>query len=120
MHNPHGTKQLTRLRDGLSHLREYKLRHNFQDSLEKFCNCGRHTKTTAHLFLHCSNYSNQGKPLFDKMNNIKHSLLNQNDSTIVETFLFGSNGLNDEENALTIESTSEYIITTKRFIAPLL
>ena len=56
VHNPHGTKQLTRLRDGLSHLREHKLRHNFQDSLDKFCNCGRHTKTTVHLFLHCSNY----------------------------------------------------------------
>ena len=45
---------------------------------------------------------------------------NQNDSIIVETLLFGANGLNDEENAWIIESTIEYIITTERFITPLL
>ena len=46
--------------------------------------------------------------------------MNQDDSTIVETFIFGSNGLNEEENALIIESAIEYIITTERFIPPLL
>ena len=51
---------------------------------------------------------------------MKRSLLNQNDSIIVETLLFGSNGLNDEENTWIIELTIEYIITTERFITPLL
>ena len=39
---------------------------------------------------------------------------------IILTLLFGSNGLNDEENAWIIESAIEYIITTERFITPLL
>ena len=120
MHNPHGIKLLTRLRVGLSHLREHKFRHNFQNSLDPFCNCGRHIETTIYFFRHCSNYSNQRKTLFEKIINMKRSLLNQNDSIIVETLLFGSNGLNDEETAWIIESTIEYIITTERFIAPLL
>ena len=64
VHNPHGIKLLTRLRVGLSHLREHKFRHNFQDSLDPFCNCGRHIETTIHFFLHCSNYSNQRKNSF--------------------------------------------------------
>ena len=51
---------------------------------------------------------------------MKRSLLNQNDSIIVETLLFGSNGLNDEENTWIMESTIEYIITTERLITPLL
>ena len=119
VHNPHGIKLLTRLRVGLSHLREHKFRHNFQDSLDPFCNCGRHIETTIHFFLHCSNYSNQRKTLFEKISNIKRSLLNQNDSIIVETLLFGSTGLNDEENACIIESM-EYITTTEKFITPLL
>ena len=51
---------------------------------------------------------------------MKRSLLNQNDLIIVETFLFGSNGLNDEENAWIIESTIEYVLTTERFITTLL
>ena len=115
MHNPHGIKLLTRLRVGLNHLREQKFRHNFQDSLDIFCNCGRHIETTIHFFLHYSNYSNQRKTLFEKLSNIKRSLLNQNDSIIVETLLFGSTGLNNKENVCIIESTTEYIITTERF-----
>ena len=120
MHNPHGIKLLTRLRVRLSHLHERKFRQNFQDSLDPFCNCGRHIETTIHFFLHCSNYSNQRKTLFEKISSIKRSLLNQNDSIIVETLLFGSTGLNDKENACVIESAIEYIITTERFITPLL
>ena len=46
--------------------------------------------------------------MFEKISNINRSLLNQNDSTIVETLFFGSNGLNGEKNAWIIESTIEY------------
>ena len=42
--------------------------------------------------------------------------MNQNDLIIVETLLFGSTGVNDEENACIIESTIEYITTTERLI----
>ena len=107
VHNLHGIKLFTRLQVGLSHLREHKIRHNFQDSLDPFCNCGRHIETTIHFFLHCSNYSNQGKTLFEKIDNIKRSLLNQNDSIIGETLLFRLNGLNGKENAWIIKSTIE-------------
>ena len=117
MHNPHSIKLLARLRVGLSHLREHKFRHNFQDSLDLFCNSGRHIETTIHFFLHCSNYSNQRKTIFKKISSIKRSLLNQNDSIIVETLLFGSTGLNDEENACITESTTT---NTESFITPLL
>ena len=120
MHNPHGIKLLTRLRVGLSHLREHTFRHNIQDSLDPFCNCVQHFETTIYLFLHCSNYSNQRKTLFEKIINIKRSLSNQNESIIVETLLFRSNGLNDEENAWIIKSTIEYIITPERSITLLL
>ena len=120
MHNPHENKLLKRLRVVLSHLREHKFRHSFQDSLNSFCNCGRHIETTIHFFLHCLNSSNQGKTLFEKISNMKRSLLNQNDSIRIETLLFGTNGLDDDENAWIIESTIEYIITTERLITPLL
>ena len=120
VHNPHWIKLPTRLRVGLSHLHEHKSRHNFQDSLDQFCYCSQHIKTTIHFFLHCSTYSNQRKPLFEKISNITHSLLYQNDSIIVETLFFGSDGLNDEENARIIESTIKYIRTTERFITPFL
>ena len=47
VHNPHGIKLFTRLRVGLSHLREHKFRDNFQDSLDPFSNYGRHIETTT-------------------------------------------------------------------------
>ena len=53
VHNPHGIKLLTILRVELSHLREHKFIHNFQDSLGPFCNCGRHIETTIHFCLRC-------------------------------------------------------------------
>ena len=36
-HNPQGIKYVTRLRLGLSHLREHKFKHNFQDCLNPLC-----------------------------------------------------------------------------------
>ena len=77
-------------------------------------------ETTIDFFLNCSNDSKQRKTLFSKTSNIKRSLLNKNYSIIVKTLLFGSNGLNEEENTLVIKSRIEYIITTERFIARLL
>ena len=120
VHNPHGIKLLTILRVELSHLREHKFIHNFQDSLGPFCNCGRHIETTIHFCLRCWNYSNQGKALLEKNSNIKRFLLNQNDSIIVGTLLSGSTDLNDADNACIIDSILEYIIITERYITPLL
>ena len=64
---PHGIKRLTRLRVGLTHLREHKFRHNFQDFLDPFCNCSQHIESTIYFFLQCSNYSNQRKTHFEKL-----------------------------------------------------
>ena len=38
--NSLGLNYLTRLRVGLSYLREYNFFHNFRDSLDPICNCG--------------------------------------------------------------------------------
>ena len=52
-HNPRGVKLLTRLRLGLSHLREHKFKHGFQDSLNPICSCGNDIETSTHFLLHC-------------------------------------------------------------------
>ena len=119
-HNPDGIKLLARLWVGLSHLCEQKFRHNFQDSPDPFCNCVWNIEATIYFFLYCWNYSNQRKTLFDKISDVKRSFLNQKYATVVETFLFGLNGLNDKENLLIIESRIDCIVTSERFIAALL
>ena len=59
-HNPKGIKLLSQLRLGLSHLREHKLKHSFQDSLKPFCSCGKgEVQTSSYYLFHCSNYSEE-------------------------------------------------------------
>ena len=46
----YGVKLLTRLRVGLSHFREYKFRHNFQDTINPLCSCSLEIESTSHFF----------------------------------------------------------------------
>ena len=55
--DPHGIKLLTRLRVGLSHLRDHKFRHGFDDSIDPFCPCNREIETVSHFFLRCQIFS---------------------------------------------------------------
>ena len=48
LNNPYGLKLLTRLRLGLSHLRYYKFRHNFQDCINLICVCGLAIDRSSH------------------------------------------------------------------------
>ena len=52
-HNPKEIKSLTRLRLGLSHLREHKFKHGFLDSLNPICSCGQNIEILTHFLLHC-------------------------------------------------------------------
>ena len=52
-------KHITRLRLGLSHLRDHKFKHGFLDSLKPICSCGLDVETTCHYLLHCPNFTNE-------------------------------------------------------------
>ena len=52
-HNPIGVKLLTRLRLGLSHLRDLKFRNNFQDTLNPFAVTVAEKKLKLLLFFSC-------------------------------------------------------------------
>ena len=58
-HNLRGVKLLTRLRLGLSHLREHKFKHDFQYTLNPVCSCGNNIETLAHFLLHCPHCCNE-------------------------------------------------------------
>ena len=62
-HNPRGICLITRLRLGLSHLREHKFKHGFQDMLNPLCSCGNDVESTEH-FLHCPQFVNERRVLF--------------------------------------------------------
>ena len=54
--NLKGIQLLTRVRLGLSHLREHKFKHNFQDTINPTWNYGEGIETSCHYLLHCLLY----------------------------------------------------------------
>ena len=67
-HNPKAIKFITRLRLGLSYIREHKFRHSFQGFLNPFCSCGLDIESTVHFLLHCPMYITERHTL---LSNIK-------------------------------------------------
>ena len=51
VNNPSGSKLLTRLPLGMSHLCAHKFSHNFSDCLDELCSCGTNIETTNNFLL---------------------------------------------------------------------
>ena len=119
-HNPKAIKLLSRLRLGLSHLREHKFKHSFQDSLNLFCSCGKcEVESSSHYLLHCSNYSEEQSALLNTIKNIDMSILQQSDSKFISVLLFGGASFDNNKNIFILDDTIDYIISTGRFDEPL-
>ena len=119
-HNPREIKLLSRLRLGLSHLREHKFKHSFQDSLNPFCSCGKgEVETSSHYLLHCSNYSEERLALLNTIRNIGMSILQLSDSKFTSVLLFGDTSFDNNKNTFILDATIDYIISTGRFDVPL-
>ena len=58
-HNPKEICLITRLRLGLSHLKEDKFKHSFQDILNPLCTCGNDADSSEQFLLHCFEVANQ-------------------------------------------------------------
>ena len=118
-HNPKGIKLLARLRLSLSHLREHKFNHSFQDSLNPYCSCEKgEAETSSHYLLHCSNYSGQRLALLNTIKNIDMSILQQSDSKITSVLLSSNTSFNSSKNNFILDATIDYIISTERFDEP--
>ena len=112
-HNPKGVKLLTRLRLGLSHLREHKFKHRFQDSLNPICSCGNDIETSADYLLHCPNFSNERTTFLNIIGSINRNILTRSDPQVTETLLSGDS--NSNNITLTLNGTIDFLIATKRF-----
>ena len=114
-HNPKGLKFLTRIRLGLSHLREHKFKHSFQDTLNPICLCGNDIETTTHFLLSCPNFDAERNTLLNNIKQIAPNILDQNTSQLTDILLFGDVTLRNETNTEILNCTMEYILSTRRF-----
>ena len=82
IHNLVGLKFLTRLKLGLSHLKEHKFKHNFQDCVNPLCLCSLEIESLFHFFLHCYHFTNIRAILLDDLQSVEYEL--------VDLVLYGS------------------------------
>ena len=108
--NCKGIKYLARLRLGLSHLREQKFKHSFQDTLNPFCSCGLDVEINTRFFLYCSLFSNQRYILLSTVNDIDTSLTNTYDSILSYLLLSSKASLDTSANTFILNTTMNYII----------
>ena len=114
-HNPSGVKLLTRLRLGLSHLREHKFKHGFQDSLNPIYSCNNDIETLAHILLHCLHYSHKRSTFLNTTRNINRHIFDKNDLQVAEILLYGDSSLDDKSNTLILNAIIDFLFVTKRF-----
>ena len=64
-------------------------------------------------------FTNERLIFFNKLQRIDANILSKGDSNISKVLLFGDHSFNDEKNTSILTASIEYIISTKRFDAPL-
>ena len=118
-HNPKGIKLITRLRLGLTHLREHKFKHSFQDTINPLCNYGQNIESSIHFFLHWSFFINERRTLLSTMRSLDSKLLDCTDYDLTEALLFGNTSQISNNNFKIINASIDYILSNKRFDVPL-
>ena len=87
-HNPRGICLITRLRLGLSHLREHKFKNGFKDTLNLPCTRGNDVESTEYFLLHCPQFVNETHNLLSTLGNFNYSLLEYTSNVLMQTLLF--------------------------------
>ena len=96
--NHKGIRLITRLRVGMSHLREHKFKDNFQDCLNPICSCGLDIESTSHFLLHCTTFDDEQYTLLSTLNNIDCTQLELTKSSLSQTLLYGNTLFDKEKN----------------------
>ena len=110
-----GTKLVTRLLLDLSHVREHKFKHSFQDTLNPLCNCRTDVESPTHFLLHCRSYTNESHTLMSNLNRINSQISQLFLQLLTNTLLFGNLLFSDKTNTHILDATIDYIRLNKRF-----
>ena len=106
---------MTRLRLGLSHLREHQFNQNFQNWNNPFCSWVMNIESASHFFLHCPLFDDKSITFQITLNKIDSKLIEANEASLIETVLFGNFLLYLKKNVLILNVSIDYILSTKRF-----
>ena len=113
--NKNGIKLLTRLRVGLSHLKEHKFRHNFQDTINPLCSCSLEIESTSHFFLRCQNFITPRTNLMNELRKLDSSILNLDEISLTKLLLYGDSKFENKVNKKILLASINFVLSTKRF-----
>ena len=113
--NIYGIKLLTRLRAGLSHLREHKFRHSFQDAINPLCSCSLEIESTSHFFLRCQNFFTPRTNLMNEFCKLDSSILNLDEISLTKLLLYGDSKFENNVNKKILLASINLLHSTKRF-----
>ena len=116
--NSKGIKLITRLRTGLSHLPEHKFKHSFQDSLKPICRCGTDFESCVHFFLQCPLFQNERLILLRIVKNIVSKLLDSSNLSLTKILLFGNKSLDVNTYSSILNTTINFVTSSKKFEEP--
>ena len=115
IYDSQGSKLLSRVRLGFSHLGEHKFQHNFADFVNLLYSCTLETESTDHCFLRCQNYVSFRTALMNELSSINSGIISLRSSALLEVILYGDKMLNDNSNQQILTATINYIKNTHRF-----
>lgn len=113
-----GLKLLTPLRlflTFLSHRREHKFNHNFENTLNPLCSCSLETDSVNHFFLRCHNFVQIRTNLKNELQRIDRKILELPNDSLIKLLLYGDDRYNTENNTMILNSSIKFIIESNRF-----
>ena len=113
-----GIKIVNRLRLGLSHLKEHKIKHNFEDTLKLLCNCRMDTESSTNFLLQYTSYINERCTLTSNLSRINPWISQTSFQLLTNTLLFWNSSYSVKPNTHIYNATIDYIRLTKRFDEP--
>ena len=84
----YGIKLVTKLRVGLSHLREHKSRHNFQDTINPLCSSSLEIESPSHFFLRWQNFITPRTNLMNELRKLDSKILNLDEISLTKLLLY--------------------------------
>ena len=110
-----GIKLLTRLCLGLSHLREHKFNHNFQDTINPLCSCSLESESTTHFFLRCQNFMDLCKCLMNELIKIDSCVLTLDEKSFMKLLLYGDDRYDSKTNKSIILASINFMYSSEHF-----
>ena len=102
------------------HLNEHKFRHNFNDTINPICSCGKEPETTLHYFLRCEFYSIYRLELLNDICDLNHSLKNISEVNLLEVLLYGAEEFSFKINSEILKYTTKFIKKTRSLLWPII